>query len=248
MRRFRTPFLLMVVAVSIVGAFLGQALSEEEASRMLVPEENVRELAEHFLRQKAELEKKDIEIERWYGIRDVYLPQKEGLEVTAEFPENFPFDKYTGFALCFRTPQETLLRLEVRPYLKCYEAFVVARNKLEKDRVLQAQDVALARFDKNDPSMRNVLQDPNEAIGKSLRVEVPQGAPIGRHMLKEVQAVSVGDEVELLVKGSGYQIRAKGIAKQAGAFGEEVEVMNSATKKTVRGRVVGEKRVRVDAP
>lgn len=248
MMRFCVFLFAVAWFVFILGPSLGKGLATPETNRVRLSEEKVRELAEHFLLQKAKIEKKDIEVQRWYGIRDVYLPQTEGLEVTAEFPEAFQFDNYSGFALCFRTPQKTLLRLEVRPYLKCYETFVVAREALKKGTVLEPKDVALARFDKNEPTLRNVYQNPKDVIGKSLRLDIPQGTPIGPHMLKEIQAVNVGDEVELLVKGVGYQIQTKGIAKQSGAFGDEVEVMNAETKKTVRGRIVGEKRVRVDTP
>jgi flagella basal body P-ring formation protein FlgA len=52
----------------------------------------------------------------------------------------------------------------------------------------------------------------------------------------------------MLIKGAGYQSRAKGTAKQKGILGDEIEVINSTSKKVVKGRVVGLKQVRVSAP
>jgi flagella basal body P-ring formation protein FlgA len=189
-----------------------------------------------------------VEVQSWYGVRDVFLPTKDGLEVVAEFSDDFACDNRTSFALWFRSGSETLLRLEVRPAVRRYESVVVARRSLAKGDVLGPADVGLVRSDMNDPSLRNVLQNPQEAVGKRLRMGIPSGAPIGKHVLEDVVAVNVGDEVDLLIKGAGYQIHAKGTAKQKGILGDEVEVMNSTSKKVVKGRVVGLKQVRVSAP
>lgn len=247
-RRCSSLFLLLFVALLVAAGAVRLSWAEGEARRFRVPEEKIQELAEHFLLQKAKLEGKDVEVQSWYGVRDVFLPTKDGLEVVAEFPDTFAFDNRTSFALCFRSGPETLLRLEVRPTVRRYETVVVARRSLAKGEVLDPQDIGLARFDLNDPALRNVLQNPQEAVGKRLRMDIPSDAPIGRHVLADVVAVNVGDEVELFIKGAGYQIRAKGTAKQKGILGDEVEVMNSTSKKMVKGRVVGPKQVRVDAP
>ncbi len=239
---------LFCVALMLWVGLVRLSLAEGEARRFRVPEEKIRELAEHFLFQKAELEGKDVEVQSWYGVRDVFLPTKDGLEVVAEFSDDFAFDNRASFTLCFRSGSETLLRLEVRPAVRRYESAVVARRSLAKGDVLDPSDIGLVRSDMNDPALRNVLRNPQEAVGKRLRMDIPSDAPIGKHVLEDVVAVNVGDEVDLLIKGAGYQIRAKGTAKQKGILGDEVEVMNSTSKKVVKGRVVGLKQVRVSAP
>ena len=249
MTRRCSPLVSSICVVLLLCAGLVRLSSAKgEARRFRVPKQKIIELAEHFLFQKVELEGKDVEVQSWYGVRDVFLPTKDGLEVVAEFPDDFAFDKRASFSLCFRSGPETLLRLEVRPVVRLYESVVVARRSLAKGDVLDSADVGLVRSDMNDPALRNVLQNPQEAVGKRLRVDIPSGAPIGKHALEDVVAVNVGDEVDLLVKGAGYYIRAKGTAKQKGAIGDEVEVMNSTSKKVVKGRVVGLKQVRVSAP
>jgi flagella basal body P-ring formation protein FlgA len=241
-------YALLCMALLVVAGAVRLSLAEGEARRFRVPEEKIRELAEHFLLQKAKLEGKDVEVQSWYGVRNVFLPTKDELEVVAEFPDTFAFDNRTSFALCFRSGSETVLRLEVRPAVRRYEPVVVARHSLTKGDVLDPQDVGLVRSDMNNPSSRNVLQNPQEAVGKRLRMDIPSEAPIGWHVLEDVVAVNIGDEVDLLIKGAGYQISAKGTAKQKGALGDEVEVTNSTSKKVVKGRVVGRKQVRVSAP
>jgi flagella basal body P-ring formation protein FlgA len=247
-RRCSSLVSLFCVALLLCAGLVRLSLAEGEARRFRVPEEKIRELAEHFLFQKAKLEGKDVEVQSWYGVRNVFLPTKDGLEVVAEFSDDFAFDNRASFTLCFRSGSETLLRLEVRPAVRRYESVVVARRSLAKGDVLGPADVGLVRSDMNDPSLRNVLQNPQEAVGKRLRMGIPSGAPIGKHVLEDVVAVNVGDEVDLLIKGAGYQIHAKGTAKQKGILGDEVEVMNSTSKKVVKGRVVGLKQVRVSAP
>ena len=249
MVRYCSFFLSLAGIVMMLGVgVVRMSYAEGEPRRFSVPKEKVRELADHFLLQKAKIEGKDVEIQSWYGVREVFLPMKEGLEVVAEFPDDFDFDNHGAFALCFRHGSETLLRLEVRPAVRRFEPVVVARHALAKGDVIELKDIGLTRSDMNDPTFRTALQDPQKALGKRLRTDIASNAPIGQHSLEDVVAVNVGDEVELCIQGAGYQIRAKGLAKQKGVLGDEVEVMNSTSKKIVKGRVVGQKQVRVDAP
>lgn len=71
--------------------------------------------------------------------------------------------------------------------------------------------------------------------GMVLRHDVIQPSPL----------VGKGRTVEVIVKGSGLEIRMAGVAQSDGWLGDEIKVMNSSSKKTFRARVIGEETVEV---
>lgn len=55
-----------------------------------------------------------------------------------------------------------------------------------------------------------------------------------------------GDPIDIRVNGTGFSATAKGTALQAGKMGQTVQVLNTSSKKTVLGRVVGPRTVEVE--
>lgn len=55
-----------------------------------------------------------------------------------------------------------------------------------------------------------------------------------------------GDPIEIRVNGTGFTATAKGTALQAGKMGQTVQVLNTSSKKTVIGRVIGPRAIEID--
>lgn len=55
-----------------------------------------------------------------------------------------------------------------------------------------------------------------------------------------------GDPIEIRVNGTGFTATAKGTALQTGKMGQTVQVLNTSSKQTVRGRVIGPRAIEVE--
>lgn len=74
---------------------------------------------------------------------------------------------------------------------------------------------------------------------------IKRGEVLRDDFIQPVPLVLKDHPVEVMVKGSGVQIRIMGIAKSDGWLGDEIKVMNPASKKLFRAKVIGEEMVEV---
>lgn len=75
----------------------------------------------------------------------------------------------------------------------------------------------------------------DEAIGKAARATLLPGRAIPLAALGEPEVVKNGGAVTLAFRADGMEIRAAGVAMQAGAAGERIRVRNASTGVVVTG-------------
>ena len=83
------------------------------------------------------------------------------------------------------------------------------------------------------------------AVGKSLRRRVKADAYLQNKILEMPPLVYKGDRVKLIAKNDFLKVLTIGIAKTRGAKGQQVQVENILSKKTVVGRVLNASMVEV---
>ena len=87
----------------------------------------------------------------------------------------------------------------------------------------------------------------DEAIGKATRATLLPGRTIPLAALGEPEVVKNGGPVTLTFHADGMEVRAAGVALQAGAAGERIRVRNAATGVVVSGLLRDDGRVMVEA-
>lgn len=68
------------------------------------------------------------------------------------------------------------------------------------------------------------INDPNQAVGKTLTSGIPAGYPLRADMLRAPQSVRQGQTVILQAKGKGFSVSSEGMALGTAAEGESVQV------------------------
>ncbi len=114
---------------------------------------------------------------------------------------------------------------------------VVTTRALARGETVRADDVTVDRRDLSQVP-RNVVTDLEDAVGMVARSALLPYAAVRREQVGAATLVRRGDAVLLVAERRGLRISAAGEARQDGARGEAVAVLNRSTGKTLVGRVM----------
>lgn len=122
----------------------------------------------------------------------------------------------------------------------------VAKDVLNRGRMVDAQSIALIRMPWAQLASGVALTRKEDLVGRSLRKLVGRGTPLLTGFLEAPASVKLGDVVELTVQsGPGVMIRSRAVAKQTGRVGEFIRVEQSDTRKPLQALITGDKSVEV---
>ncbi len=135
-----------------------------------------------------------------------------------------------------RTPSWTIY-VPVR--LHVWADAVVAAVNLAPNTRLDAGDLTRGRVDMF-ANNGGVLTDATQAQGKILRVGLLAGAPILSPFLEYPVVVHRGQKVLVTLSAETMTIKAPALALEDGRIGDNIEVENPASKKTMRATVLSD--------
>lgn len=108
------------------------------------------------------------------------------------------------------------------------------------------RDLRSADFESIELELAGGREVVGEFPAKTRSVKLIKRGEVLRHdFIQPVPLVVKGSPVEVIVKGLGLEIRMTGIAQGDGWLEDEIQVMNSSSKKTFRAKVIGEDMVEV---
>jgi flagella basal body P-ring formation protein FlgA len=90
-----------------------------------------------------------------------------------------------------------------------------------------------------------VARQPAQAVGLALRRQAIPGQPVLLSDLTRPLVVTKGARVAMQLVAPGLMLLTQGQAMEAGAMGERIQVLNTASRAVVEAEVVGPDRVRV---
>ncbi len=137
-------------------------------------------------------------------------------------------------------------RFRISGLVRFYQDVVVAARSLGRHTVLKAGDLKLDQRRVTRNYAADYLRDLDEAVGRRLKSAVRAGQPLRRRVLESPPLVKRGDKVLLLAQKDGLTVTCPGVIRdQKAAKGDQVRVLNLATKREVIGRLVSANVVRV---
>lgn len=115
---------------------------------------------------------------------------------------------------------------------------VVATRRMEKGDRISPDDVKLAEVNQNLVHS-GALTDVKQAVGQACRTRLQPGQPILAKDLTKAEVIGKGDRVTIVAQSGALKVTAVGQAKQSGAMGENIQILNTASNKTIMAKVVG---------
>jgi flagella basal body P-ring formation protein FlgA len=123
-----------------------------------------------------------------------------------------------------------------------YVKTAVAAHDLVPGTVLKADDVKIARV----PFTGQRLNSTEVLLGRRVVSATRTGQMIAIEATQTNQIVKAGNTVVLIVIDNGVSVVADVVARTSGGLGDEIQVYNPETRKTLSGTVVGPDRVELD--
>ena len=123
-----------------------------------------------------------------------------------------------------------------------YVRTAVAAHDLVAGTVIAASDLTMARV----PYGGRMGNGTRVLVGRKIVVPFRKGQPVYIEETQTNMIVKPGSSVVLIVNDGGVSVVASAVARTGGALGDEVDVYNPNTNKTISGTVVGPDRVQLD--
>ena len=152
----------------------------------------------------------------------------------------------TRFDITFDLPQSVELHRQPARYtgtaIETVDAVAVNRP-IERGEVVAESDLTTVRRPKTEGS--TVLTDGHAAIGLAARHALRPGQPLAAVDLMKPEVVARNDTVTIVYQVPGVTLTLRGQAKDAGAVGDTISVLNVESKRVVQAVVSGPDRVSV---
>jgi flagella basal body P-ring formation protein FlgA len=125
----------------------------------------------------------------------------------------------------------------VRARIDASGPVVVTRRPVARGALVQAGDLVVEERDLgNAPA--SVVTSVDQAVGMEARVPLAAGTPLTFRALERPLLVRRGDVISLIVETPGMRISVAGEAREPGAAGDAVRVLNRKSQQELSGRVV----------
>ena len=119
-------------------------------------------------------------------------------------------------------------------------AYPLAPRQLITETDIQVEERQLARLP------QGTATDPDEVVGKRTRRGVAAGNVLSMGLLEAPPVIKRGTVVTIVAQSPWITVLAQGQAKADGAQGEQIRVVNLASRREIYARVVDENTVHVD--
>jgi flagella basal body P-ring formation protein FlgA len=221
-------YIMLALCIIVISSFVLLPLSSAEASAW-TPEDELRSyLLDNY---------------PWEEI-EVSHVQVLG-KITDERPERILVEKgplgRAVFSFVFSNNDQVMVRADVR----AFGQVILSKRPFKRRHVIEDEDVYLSKMDIGKMP-RNLLNDPERILGKSLKRSINANMPIKEDMIEMYQIVERGKRVILLLSHNGMIMRTAGKTKEKGYVGMPVRAMNLSSKKEVSGVLIDENTVKVE--
>lgn len=121
---------------------------------------------------------------------------------------------------------------------------VVAAHSLDRGHIITAEDLTY-QFANTATLGYGHIEDMKRAIGNEVKRQVKAGQALKLSYMRKAKVIRKGDKVTLEAKTQGLTVIAPGRALANGQVGEQIQVKNTQSDRTVDALVIAPGRVRV---
>jgi flagella basal body P-ring formation protein FlgA len=177
-------------------------------------------------------------------VNEVFLPRGE---LSYDINEIGIYKKeggYRNYQVNFRIDGELVRKVTVRAYLKVYKEIFVARDTIQRDKIIEETD--LVRVRRNvDRTTADYVTEPQELVGKIATRTINPKEVIQERTVTTPPLVNTGDRLTIIYETSLLRLTAPGISMSKGRMGEKIRVRNADSKLVVYATVQDENTVQV---
>jgi len=235
---------LLVLLCLLAGALGIATAATGQQSTMQVPTQEVTQLVTRYLMDRLPWPKQQVQITNLSLRGDLQVPQGQ---LTYEMlPRSHHLSPGpVSLTIVVRVDGKPVRRLLASGTINVPTKVVVAAMPLSRDQIITRADVHLEERPLTQVP-EGAMTDLQDAVGKRSRRGIGLGTPLQARLLEAPSVIKRGAVVTILAKTPVLSAVVQGQAKEDGAVGEQIRVVNLSSRKEVYGRVIDEHTVRVD--
>ena len=177
-------------------------------------------------------------------VNDVFLPRGELSYDISEIGIYKKEGGYRNYQVNFRIDEEPARKVTVRAYLKVYKEIFVAKDTIQRDKIIEEAD--LVRVRRNvDRTTADYVTEPQDLVGKIATRTINPKEVIQERTVTTPPLVNNGDRLTILYETPLLRLTAPGISMSKGRMGEKIPVRNADSKLVVYATVQDENTVQV---
>jgi len=164
------------------------------------------------------------------------LPEGENYRYLVESKQTLPRLGYQTIWLKVYDNQSLIKQVPVTVDLSIWIDVVVAAKKMKRGEKIEQNKISIKRITISR-DYRNLIREPDSAVGLITKQVVKEGEPLKQSILREPPDVFKGDKVNVKLVSGDLVVTDKGEVKEDGLIGEKVKVYCETTRKLVYGTV-----------
>jgi len=136
-------------------------------------------------------------------------------------------------------------RIFLTGYISIFDHVVMAKNTLNKGKVILKNDLLLREVDISTLHTPYIT-DATAIIGQITKRRIATGQLITMHHLTKSLLIKRGDLVNIIASRPGFSINMKGTSLMNGSSGQLIKVKNNKTKKIIQGIIISQNEVKIN--
>ena len=210
-----------------------------------ITREDIKRVVSDFIYANTPWDREKVRIRNIRVNAGVILP-KGKITYSVEPLKNTDFKGSVPLPLHFKVDGRFQKRILVTADIEVLAEVVVTKRPLRRLRRITEDDIEIR--EKNLAGLpSNVILDYEEVLGKRARRNIGANTVLRPDLVEYPPLVKRGDMVVLVAESGGMKITALGMVKQReGRLGDRIRIENIDSKKSVYGRVLDSKTVKVD--
>lgn len=247
-RRIPIQLSLHIFAVALVIFVLDFAIADArmnaaQSTQMVSPEKIHSAIKKHILTH-APWDPDQMTIGAIRFNRPISVPAgKVTLRVAA--PKHTDWIGAVAFSVNLMVDGKKVDRLTVPAHLDVWSDVIVTTRPLGKYEPIGENDIRIEKMNLARVSS-SVIDSADDVFGRRTKRNIAANCILRKDMVEIQPIVKRGEMVQVLAESPILKISVKGIAKQDGAKGDRIKVVNIRSKKVIYARVVDGRTVQVD--
>jgi len=212
---------------------------------VVVTKEDIKRAVSDFIYANIPWDRKKVKIRNIRVGENVILP-KGKITYSVEPLKNTDFMGSVPLPLHFKVNGSFQKRILVTADIEVSAEVVVTKRPLRRFRRITEDDIEMREKNLAELST-NIILDYEEVLGKRAKRNISANRVLRSDLIEFPPLVKRGDVVQLVAESGGLRITALGMVKQReGRRGERIRIENIDSKKSLYGRVLDAKTVKVD--
>jgi len=210
-----------------------------------VTKEDISRAVSDFIYANIPWDREKVKI-RTIRVGDSVILPKGKVTYSVEPLKNTDYKGSVPLPLHFKVNGSFQKRILVTADIEVLAEVVVTKRPLRRNRRITEDDIEMR--EKNLAELpRNIIFDCEEVLGKRAKRNIDANRVLRSGLIEFPPLVKRGDVVQLIAESGGLRITTLGMVKQReGRRGERVRIENIDSKKSLYGRVLDAKTVKVD--